>query len=53
MESGGLLELFILPNEETKRHYMASVKDTVLLRDIIQRYAIKDPVFGRYFCIFG
>jgi predicted AAA+ superfamily ATPase len=32
-----------LPNEETKRHYVQSVKDTVLLRDIIQRYAIKDP----------
>ncbi len=44
MESGGLPELFILPNEETKRHYIASVKDTVLLRDIIQRYAIKDPI---------
>lgn len=44
MESGGLPELFVLPNEETKRHYIASVKDTVLLRDIIQRYAIKDPI---------
>jgi len=44
MESGGLPELFVLPNEETKRHYMASIKDTVLLRDIIQRYAIKDPI---------
>jgi len=43
MESGGLPELFSLPNEETKRHYTNSVKDTVLLRDIIQRYAIKDP----------
>lgn len=44
MESGGLPELFLLPNEETKRHYTNSVKDTVLLRDIIQRYAIKDPI---------
>lgn len=43
MQSGGLPELFVLPNEETKRHYVASVKDTVLLRDIIQRNAIKDP----------
>ena len=43
MESGGLPELFSLPNEETKCHYTNSVKDTVLLRDIIQRYAIKDP----------
>lgn len=44
MESGGLPELFMLPNEETKRHYTASVKDTVLLRDVIQRYSIKDPI---------
>ncbi len=43
MESGGLPELFMLPNEETRRHYVDSVKDTVLLRDIIQRHAIKDP----------
>lgn len=43
MESGGLPELFVLPNEETKRNYIATIKDTVLLRDIIQRYAIKDP----------
>ena len=43
MQSGGLPELFVLPNEETKRHYVASVKDTVLLRDVIQRHAIKDP----------
>lgn len=43
MQSGGLPELLILPNEETKRHYVASVKDTVLLRDVIQRHAIKDP----------
>lgn len=43
MQRGGLPELFVLPNEETKKHYVASVKDTVLLRDVIQRHAIKDP----------
>ena len=43
LNSGGLPELFILPNEESKRNYVSSVKDTVLLRDIIQRYKIKDP----------
>lgn len=43
MESGGLPELFVLPNEDTKRNYVTSVKDTVLLRDIIQRHSIKDP----------
>jgi predicted AAA+ superfamily ATPase len=30
MESGGLPELFMLPNEETKRNYISAVKDTVL-----------------------
>lgn len=43
MESGGLPELFHLPNDETKRNYISAVKDTVFLRDIIQRYNIKDP----------
>lgn len=42
MQSGGLPDLFRLPDEETKRHYLSAVKDTVLLRDIIQRYSIKD-----------
>ncbi|WP_276978087.1 ATP-binding protein, partial [Flavobacterium filum] len=43
MESGGLPELFILPNEQTKRNYISAIKDSVLLRDVIQRYNIKDP----------
>lgn len=43
LQTGGLPELFVLPTEETKRHYVSAVKDTVLLRDIIQRHAIKDP----------
>jgi predicted AAA+ superfamily ATPase len=43
MESGALPELFALPNDETKRNYISSIKDTVLLRDIIQRHNINDP----------
>jgi predicted AAA+ superfamily ATPase len=43
LKSGGLPELFSLPNEETKQHYVSAVKDTVLLRDVIQRHAIKEP----------
>lgn len=43
MESGVLPELFMLPNKETKRNYISAIKDTVLLRDIIQRHNIKDP----------
>ena len=43
LETGGLPELFSLPNHETKRNYISTLKDSVLLRDIIQRYNIKDP----------
>ena len=42
MTSGGLPELFALPEPELKRNYISAVKDTVLLRDIIQRYTIRD-----------
>ncbi len=42
MQTGGLPELYNLPNDETKRYYLSAIKDTVLLRDIIQRYQIKD-----------
>jgi predicted AAA+ superfamily ATPase len=43
IESGGLPELFFLPDEETKSNYVTAIKDTVLLRDIIQRHSIKEP----------
>lgn len=42
LQTGALPELFHLPEEETKRHYVSAIKDTVLLRDVIQRYNIKD-----------
>lgn len=42
LQTGTLPELFNLPNEEMKHHYVASVKDTVMLRDIVKRYNIKD-----------
>jgi len=42
LQSGGLPELFHLPDNETKNHYVSSIKDTILLRDIIQRYGVKD-----------
>jgi len=43
MNSGGLPELFMLKTHELKRNYVSAVKDTVLLRDIIQRNNIRDP----------
>lgn len=42
LKSGGLPELFHLPDDEARRYYISAIKDTVLLRDIIQRYNIKD-----------
>ena len=42
LNEGALPELFHLPNEETKIHYLSSLKDTIILRDIVQRYQIKD-----------
>ena len=43
MESGGLPELFMLSKQETKRNYISAIKDTVLLRDIIQCHSIREP----------
>jgi len=43
MESGGLPELFNLQSDEIKRNYVSGIKDTVFLRDVIQRYSIKEP----------
>ncbi|MDL2213618.1 ATP-binding protein [Bacteroides sp. OttesenSCG-928-D19] len=42
MNSGGMPELFMLPEPELKRNYILALKDTILLRDIIQRHNIKD-----------
>ena len=43
MDGGGLPELFMLQKQELKRNYISAIKDTVLLRDIIQRNNIRDP----------
>ena len=42
MNSGGLPELFMLLKPELKRNYVSAIKDTVLLRDIIQRHNVRD-----------
>ncbi len=42
MQGGGLPELFNLNGSEARRNYISAVKDTVLLKDIIQLYLIKD-----------
>lgn len=42
LTDGGLPELLHLDSEEVKRHYVSSLKDTILLRDIIARNQIRD-----------
>lgn len=42
LQSGALPELFNLPNDEMKHNYISSIKDTVMLRDIVGRYKVKD-----------
>lgn len=42
LHESGLPELLHLTTQEVKRHYVSSLKDTVLLRDIIERHKIRD-----------
>jgi uncharacterized protein len=42
LQTGGLPELFHLEDEEIKRHYVESLKNTIILRDIAGRRNIKD-----------
>lgn len=42
LQHGGLPELFHLEMEELRRNYIMSLKNTVILRDIIDRHSIKD-----------
>ncbi len=42
LKTGGLPEMLHLEGEEIKRHYVESLKNTIILRDIVERYKIKD-----------
>lgn len=42
LHTGGLPEFLNLRSDETRRNYVESVKNTVLLKDIVERYNIKD-----------
>ena len=39
---GGLPELLHLPNEETSRKYLASLRYSILLKDIVSHFVVKD-----------
>jgi len=42
LQTGGLPEMFNFDQQEIKYHYIASLKNTIILRDIISRHRIKD-----------
>lgn len=42
MEEGGLPELYQLTNIDSKRNYVSSLIDTVLLKDVVSRFNIKN-----------
>lgn len=42
LQSGGLPELFHLPDDESKRQYLSAIYDTVILRDVLQRHHLRD-----------
>jgi len=42
LQTGGLPEMFGLQQEDMQRHYIESLKDTIIVRDIVRRNTIKD-----------
>ena len=42
LHESGLPEMLHLSAQEIRRHYVSSLKDTVLLRDIVERHKIRD-----------
>lgn len=42
MQSGGLPEMFNFEQEELNRHYIESLRNTIVLRDVVGRHNIKD-----------
>lgn len=42
MQHGGMPECFRLPDQDTKRHYISNLRDSIVLRDIVERHQIRD-----------
>jgi len=42
LHSSGMPELYRLADDEAKRYYISSLKDTITLRDVIARYNVRD-----------
>ena len=51
LQMGMLPELFYLQTEDVRRYYVSAIKDTVMLRDIVHRYNVKDSqLLEELFC---
>ncbi|MFH1514816.1 MAG: ATP-binding protein [bacterium] len=44
IQTGGLPEMINFSDEEVERHYVNDLRNTIVLRDIMQRKQVKDPV---------
>jgi len=42
MMTGGMPECFKLPDNDIKNHYISDLRDSIILRDIVKRYQIRD-----------
>lgn len=42
MLTGGMPECFKFPDSNTKNHYISDLRDSIILRDIVKRYQIRD-----------
>ena len=42
LKTGGMPEIYNLTSEEVKQNYIFSLKDSILLRDVIKRFKIRD-----------
>lgn len=44
LKDGGLPELINLPDTEVKQRYVEGLRDSIILKDIVRRYVVKDVV---------
>lgn len=52
LTTGGLPEFLNLKGEETRRHYVESVKNTIVLKDIVERHKVKDAYLLERICAY-
>ncbi len=43
LQGSGIPELFQLPDDDSKRSFLRAVRSGILLKDIVQRFSIKEP----------